>query len=129
VGSIPIARSIFRCLASPHVVLGRARAHCLVPTVSMRLQPVFGDQMCTAVWSIPWIASSAELVHRGLLRPPPRLVSRPIKPGVLVFRRRPYPLAKFLDSLGKTTRCSFVFFSCLKFFFAVVYELLSISHL
>ena len=58
-----------------------------------------------------------------------RLVSRPIKLGVLVFGRRPYPLAKFLDILGRTTRCSFVFFSCLKSFSAVVYELLSISHL
>src|SRR5216684_6410063 len=41
VGSIPIARSTFRCLASPYVVLGRVRAFCPVPTVSMRLQPVF----------------------------------------------------------------------------------------
>ena len=48
-GSIPIARSNFRCLAYPYVVLGRGPAHCLVPTVSMRLQPVFGDKMCTAV--------------------------------------------------------------------------------
>src|ERR1035438_10931458 len=29
VGSIPIARSIFLCLACPCVVLGRARAYCL----------------------------------------------------------------------------------------------------
>jgi hypothetical protein len=36
--SIPIARSIFRCLAFPCVVLGCARAYCLVRTVSMRLQ-------------------------------------------------------------------------------------------
>jgi hypothetical protein len=41
VGSIPIARSIFRCLACPYVALGRARAYRLVPTVSVRLQPVF----------------------------------------------------------------------------------------
>ncbi len=49
VGSIPIARSTFRCLACPCVVLGRDLAYRPVPTVSMRLQPVFSDQLCTVV--------------------------------------------------------------------------------
>src|SRR5216684_760978 len=39
VGSISIARSTFRCLACPCVVLGRGSAHRPVPTVSTRLQP------------------------------------------------------------------------------------------
>jgi hypothetical protein len=38
VGSIPIARSTFRCLAAPCVVLGRELAYRPVPTVSMRQQ-------------------------------------------------------------------------------------------
>src|ERR1700733_5394053 len=59
-GSIPIARSTFRCLACPCVVLRRARVHCLVPTVSMRLQPGF--------LSISSIGPSVEFVHGGLLR-------------------------------------------------------------
>jgi hypothetical protein len=38
VGSIPIARSTFCCLACPSVVLGRGSAHRPIPTVSTRLQ-------------------------------------------------------------------------------------------
>ena len=37
-GSIPIARSTFRCLACPCVALGRCSSHRPVPTVSTRLQ-------------------------------------------------------------------------------------------
>src|SRR6266850_4002743 len=38
-GSIPIARSTFRCLACPSVVLGRDSAYRPVPTVPTWLQP------------------------------------------------------------------------------------------
>jgi len=39
VGSIPIARSTFRCLASPCVAVGRALAYRPVPTASIWAQP------------------------------------------------------------------------------------------
>jgi hypothetical protein len=39
VGSIPIARSTFRCLACPCVALARDLAYRPVPTVSTGLQP------------------------------------------------------------------------------------------
>src|SRR6266481_3721531 len=38
-GSIPLARSTFRCLACPSVVLGRDSAYRPVPTVPTWLQP------------------------------------------------------------------------------------------
>ena len=41
-GSIPIARSTFRCLACPCVVLGRGSRYRPVPTVSMWLLSVIG---------------------------------------------------------------------------------------
>jgi hypothetical protein len=50
VGSIPIARSIFRRLAYPCVVLGRGSVHRSVPTVSMRLQFI-GRLRRSASWS------------------------------------------------------------------------------
>jgi hypothetical protein len=81
-GSIPIARSTFRCLACPCVVLGLTRAHCLVPTVSMRFQPIF--------W-LPNVRSrlidSIER-HLGLARSPLRLADGkgPIKHASVRWR-------------------------------------------
>jgi hypothetical protein len=46
VGSIPIARSTFRCLACPCVVLGRARAYCPILTSRCGYNRPFGDQVC-----------------------------------------------------------------------------------
>jgi hypothetical protein len=60
VGSIPIARSTFRCLACPCVVLGRDLAYRPVPTVSTRLQ---------FIWSNASIGLLVEFVLDGLIGP------------------------------------------------------------
>jgi hypothetical protein len=61
VGSIPIARSTFRCLACPCVALGRDLAYRPVPTVSTRLQPFLRSNASIS----PWV----EFVLDGLIRP------------------------------------------------------------
>jgi amidase len=60
VGSIPIARSTFRCLACPCVVLGRYLPYRAVPTVSTRLQ---------FIWSNASIGLLVEFVLDGLIGP------------------------------------------------------------